>query len=47
MSYKYYNDFIYNKKIPYNIITQFDALGYDRFLQDINVQLEQFMNSMP
>jgi hypothetical protein len=30
-----------------NIITQLDALGYDRFLQDINVQLEQFMNSMP
>jgi DNA-directed RNA polymerase subunit M/transcription elongation factor TFIIS len=26
MSYKYYNDFIYNKKIPYNIITQFEKM---------------------
>ena len=30
-----------------NILTQLDALGYDKFLQDINMQLKQFVNSMP
>ena len=30
-----------------NIIKQLEALGYDRFLQDINKQLEQFIKSKP